>query len=86
MAPWLRVSPEGVGELFFAVANHGVAERSIVGAETADGMPSKPGAAIALPAHRTVFVEPDGATIRLAVAPPVPFAPDASAPAPGVRL
>jgi copper(I)-binding protein len=72
VAPWLRIAPDGVGELFFAAANHGFAIRSILGVETAGGTASKPGPAIDLPPHETVFVEPGGAGILLAAPVPVP--------------
>jgi copper(I)-binding protein len=72
VAPWLRVSPDGVGELFFAAANPGVGPRSILGAETAAGAPSKPGAAIVVPPHETVFVESPATAIRLAAPQPPP--------------
>jgi copper(I)-binding protein len=75
VAPWLRIAPDGVGELFFAAANHGFAPRTILGVETAAGTASKPSPAIDLPPHETVFVEPGGVGVLLAA--PVP------APAPG---
>jgi copper(I)-binding protein len=72
VAPWLRIAPDGTAELFFAAANHAFAPRTILGAETAAGTAPKPGPAIDLPPHETVFVEPGGVGVLLAAPAPAP--------------